>query len=208
MQTELLIKNKTCNKCKAIYPRTNNYFYSAKSASKYLSSICKSCDNKRNKLWKKNNRDKYDDWVIQSMSKEVNYVRQSFQRPFKASSINPKPRANGWQRVGWQPEITLEELYAELILHIQSMKDKFPTSDGRLCRYCEEPWTYSRTSGRTTRRNNKNFSLDRFDTTQTYKKGNVIFCCSKCNITKTDSTKKDWLKYLEIDKELNESKTD
>jgi hypothetical protein len=35
-------------------------------------------------------------------------------------------------------------------------------------------------------------------------KGNIVFCCVKCNSTKRDSTKKDWLKYLEIDKELHE----
>ena len=96
-------------------------------------------------------------------------------------------------------------MYEELILHIQLMKDKFPETDGRLCRYCEEPWTYIRSSGESTR-SLKNFSIDRFDATQTYKKGNIIFCCSKCNTTKSDSTKKDWLKYLEIDKELTKEK--
>jgi hypothetical protein len=50
-------------------------------------------------------------------------------------------------------------MYGELILHIQLMKDKFPETDGRLCRYCEEPWTYIRSSGEGTRNLKKFFQL-------------------------------------------------
>jgi hypothetical protein len=43
----------------------------------------------------------------------------------------PKPR-KGYNRKGWVPEITSEEMYEELLLHIQLMKDKFPDTNGRL----------------------------------------------------------------------------
>jgi hypothetical protein len=35
----------------------------------------------------------------------------------------------------------------------------------------------------------------------TYKKGNVMFCCSRCNSLKNGSTKAMWIRFLEIDKE-------
>ena len=202
MEIESSIKNKAFTKCKQVFPKTKEFFY---TSGIYFASICKSCEKKRTHEYKIKNKDKYDDWLNKHMSLEINYVYQSLTRPFKNSSINPKPKKNGWQRIGWKPELTLEEMYEELILHIELMKDKFPETDGRLCRYCEEPWTYIRSSGESTR-SLKNFSIDRFDATQTYKKGNIIFCCSKCNTTKSDSTKKDWLKYLEIDKELTKEK--
>jgi hypothetical protein len=84
------------------------------------------------------------------------------------------------------------------------MKDKFPETNGKLCRYCEQPWTTIRIKNNKGRITESNFSMDRFDSNKTYMKGNVIFCCIKCNSTKKDSTKKDWLKYLKIDKELHE----
>ena len=88
-----------------------------------------------------------------------------------------------------------------------SMKDKFPESDGKLCRYCDQPWTYIRKGDNITRKTTwTNFSLDRFNSEQTYKKGNVIFCCSKCNSLKNGSTKAMWIRCLEIDKELNNEK--
>ena len=198
MEIESSIENKTCNKCGQVFPKTKEFFY---TSGMYLSTICKSCDKKRSYQYKIKNKDKQDAWLNKHMGLEINYVYQSLTRPFKNSSINPKPMKNGYQRTGWKPELTLEEMYEELILHIQLMKDKFPETDGRLCRYCEEPWTYIRATGG--RQNLKNFSIDRFDATQTYKKNNIIFCCTKCNSTKKDSTKKDWLKYLEIDKEIN-----
>lgn len=200
METESLVENKTCTKCKKVLPNTFDFFYRSKVNS--FSNRCKSCDNARSISWKKRNKNRYSKWINKHMSLEINYIYQSLTRPFKNSSINPKPRKNGWQRTGWKPEITLAEMYGELILHIQLMKDKFPGTDGRLCRYCEEPWTYLRSLGKGMR-SLKNFSIDRFDATQTYKKGNIIFCCAKCNTTKTDSLKKDWSKYLEIDKEIN-----
>ena len=208
MKIESSIENKTCTKCKQVFPKTKEFFYTSgiylSTNKMYLSPICKSCDKKRTREYKIKNKDKQDAWLNKHMGLEINYVYQSLTRPFKNSSINPKPKKNGWQRIGWKPEITLGEMYGELILHIQLMKDKFPETDGRLCRYCEEPWTYIRATG--DRSNLKNFSIDRFDATQTYKKGNIIFCCNKCNTTKTDSLKKDWLKYLEIDKELTKEK--
>jgi len=200
MEIESSIKNKTCNKCGQVFPKTHEFFYANKI--KYFSNVCKPCDKKRNHEYKIKNKDKQDAWMNKHMSLEINYVYQSLRRPFKKGSIYPKPMKNGYQRIGWKPEITLEEMYEELLLHIELMKNKFPGTDGRLCRYCEEPWTYLRATGG--RQNLKNFSIDRFDATQTYKKGNIIFCCAKCNSTKKDSTKKDWLKYLEIDKEIND----
>lgn len=140
------------------------------------------------------------------MSQEKNFVRVAMMRPFKPSNMFPKKSANSsYQRQVRIPDITLEGMYEELILHIQLMKDKFPWTDGRICRYCEKPWTYVNT-GFKQGRNHPNFSVDRFNSDETYKKGNIVFCCTQCNTRKNSTTKKDWLKYLEIDKEINDSK--
>ena len=60
---------------------------------------------------------------------------------------------------------------------------------GRNWEYCKEPWTYQRALGvrgtqNTARKRagvESNFSIDRLDSTQTYKQGNIVFCCVGCN---------------------------
>ena len=157
--------------------------------------------------WIQNNVSKFADYYSDYHNNELNFIRQSIGMRYRPSHSK------------WEVNLTKDEFYAELILHIELMKDKFPESNGRLCRICENPWTYKRsrpneenvatgTDGAKSPRivYPKNFSIDRFDPLKGYVKGNIIFCCRKCNRTKSDSTKKDWLRYLEIDKEMNETK--
>ena len=161
-------------------------------------------------LWRGDNKERFAEYYFNYYNNEKNYIQQSIGQRFRPSR-NPK----------WVVNLTKDEFYAELILHIEVMKDKFPDSDGRLCRICYKPWTYTRgkpnkenlgtgTSGATSKRPFvfTNFSIDRFDTTKGYEKNNVIFCCKQCNHAKNSSEKWMWLRLLEIDKELNESKTD
>ena len=94
--------------------------------------------------------------------------------------------------------------------HIILMKEKFPDSDGRLCRYCEQPFTFEtrmgvrgkvQPSNRATQ-NYTNFSIDRFDPRLTYQNNNIVFCCVGCNDRKHNSNPDDWKNYLRIGKEL------
>jgi hypothetical protein len=135
------------------------------------------------------------------------FINSTVGRIFKPSVMFPK-KDRSYQRKGWIPEATKEEIYGELLLHIQLMKEKFPGTDGRICRYCEKPWTYVRSGNEPGNRNIKktNFSMDRFDTNITYKIGNIVFCCNGCNALKNGSTKEMWIKFLEIDKEINQTK--
>jgi hypothetical protein len=168
-----------------------------------LNSNCKPCRSLSNKKWWQLNRKKNKKIKLIYTNKEMNFIKIAIKNIFKYSRMFPKPRGN-YHRKGWVPEITLEEMYEELLLHMQLMKDKFPETNGKLCRYCEQPWTSIRKGSKKEGVVKSNFSVDRFDTNKTYMKGNVIFCCAKCNSTKKDSAKKDWLKYLEIDKEIHE----
>ena len=61
MEIESLIENKTCNKCRQVFPKTKEFFY---ASGIYLASICKSCEKKRTHEYKIKNKDKYDDWLI------------------------------------------------------------------------------------------------------------------------------------------------
>ncbi len=63
-----------------------------------------------------------------------------------------------------------KEFWRLYMNHIIIMKEKFPESDGRLCRYCEKPFTFVTKlgtrgkgyHGRSTQ-NHSNFSIDRWD---------------------------------------------
>ena len=76
---------------------------------------------------------------------------------------------------------------------------KYVKEHGRNCFYCKEPWTYivnkynpnsedRQNGGRglTRVKKIKNLSFDRLDSSKTYSINNIIFCCSKCNLSKKD----------------------
>ena len=74
-------------------------------------------------------------------------------------------------RQKWIPDCTKQEIYDELMLYIQDR--------GRICEYCEQPWTYIRRFKKKRGPSvETNFSIDRLDSTKTYDtKGNIVFCC-------------------------------
>ena len=89
--------------------------------------------------------------------------------------------------------------------HIINMKEKFPGTDGRICRYCEQPFTFkarrgTRGKGYQGRQGQikTNFSIDRYDPRLTYMTDNIVFCCVACNDKKRDSNPSDWLNYLRV----------
>lgn len=199
------MKSKTsCADCNTPITEKNFYLYSDGRYSTY----CKPCNSKRSANWKRNNRDKSKKHGLKHINgNEKNFVNATIGRIFKPSVMYPK-KERSYQRKGWIPEATKAEIYSELLLHIQLMKEKFPETDGRICRYCEKPWTYIRSGNEPGNINIKktNFSMDRFNSNITYKIGNIIFCCNGCNALKNGSTKEMWIKFLEIDKEINKEK--
>ena len=101
-----------------------------------------------------------------------------------------------------------KEFWRLYMNHIIIMKEKFPESDGRLCRYCEKPFTFvtklgTRGTGYHGRgtQNPANFSIDRWDPTITYQTNNIIFCCGGCNDRKKNSNPDDWKNYQRVGKE-------
>ena len=85
------------------------------------------------------------------------------------------------------------------------MKEMFPDTNGRVCYYCFQPWTYiaHRNDGKD--RENTNFSIDRLDNTKTYTEENIVFCCGKCNDSKHSVTFEMVDRIQEIRKEVGEN---
>ena len=144
------------------------------------------------------------DLVIKYNNSERGYIVNSIGCMFKPSTIKKNNRV---------PEITREQIYQKLMLHIEYMKDKFPGSDGRICEYCSRQWTYiTHTNGCITgqgpRKKGKpigsNFSIDRLDNDLTYTENNIVFCCGNCNNIKNQVTLKMCKRILEIKKERDE----
>jgi len=102
-----------------------------------------------------------------------------------------------------------KEFWRLYMNHIIIMKEKFPDSDGRLCKYCEQPFTFKsniRTRGKGYQgrgtQNHNNFSIDRLDPRLTYQTNNIVFCCFGCNDRKKNSTPDDWKNFIRVEKEL------
>jgi len=118
-----------------------------------------------------------------------------------------KPSHQQDRKKPWLPEMTRPQMWEELFLHFQFMKDLYPQSEGRLCRYCHKSWTYVTpmktwgTGKRKITRGKKsftNFAIDRFYNSITYRSHNIVFCCAGCNDRKHNSIPDDWKNFLRV----------
>jgi hypothetical protein len=95
------------------------------------------------------------------MNTERGFVMSSIARRFKPSVIKYGGHIA-------DESMDKKEFWRLYMNHIIMMKEKFPDSDGRLCRYCEKPFTFVTKmgtrgfgyQGRSTQ-NHSNFSIDR-----------------------------------------------
>ena len=137
------------------------------------------------------------------MNTERGFVMNSITRRFK-----PSTKKYGGHVA--DESMDKKEFWRLYMNHIIMMKEKFPDSDGRLCRYCEKPFTFVTKmgtrgkgyQGRSTQ-NYSNFSIDRWDSRLTYQSNNIIFCCGGCNDRKKNSTPDDWKNFIRIGIEIN-----
>ena len=167
------LESKTCFTCKKFLPLDN--FYWNKADSRYYSE-CKPCSNKRSKKWKIDNKEK----SIESDHKYINSEKGFINETICGIFVRANKKDN---RKKWPPNCTKQEIYEELMLHIQD--------HGKNCEYCKQPWTYirrkkNRGNGHVKRgpQVDTNFSIDRLDATKTYETGrdsNLVFCCAGCN---------------------------
>ena len=162
-------KNKNCYICKKSLPLDE--FYLSKNGS--YNFCCKPCDKKRKAVYRVENKEKIALQEFKYMNTERGYVLEVINGIFQRYK-----RKNN--RKKWEPECTKQDIYDELMLYIQD--------HGRNCEYCKEPWTYKRNLGIRQRgysgrgpKIETNFSVDRLDSTQTYKQDNIVFCCVGCN---------------------------
>jgi len=223
MSTETMKDYKVCLTCKQRLSISNF----VQMSTGHYDSFCTTCASLRVRHWVQKNATRVGNQRLKYNSSERGFIINSISRIFKPSNIDTVNRNVSLDRVygvkGHMVNINKEELWAELFLHVQRMKDKFPDSDGRLCRYCLQPWTYVRSlpdasklargdkhsGGKALRKKTwTNFSVDRFDNHKDYVKGNIVFCCAKCNAVKNSSTKEMWLRFLEVDQELKKESLD
>ena len=136
------------------------------------------------------------------MNTERGFVTISISRRFKPSVVVRR----GGHVV--HESVDKKEFWRLYMNHIIIMKEKFPESDGRLCKYCEKPFTFKTNlgtrgkgyQGRGTQ-NHNNFSIDRWDPNLTYQTNNIVFCCCGCNDRKKNSNLKDWENFIRVGKE-------
>jgi len=198
---------KTCTICKKSLPLDN--FYQRKSTdyrASYPDSSCKICSRIRTNKYKRENGEK----IALSNNKYINTERGFIMETIDSIFQRAKENKSNQTRFKWIPECTKQDIHEELKLYIQE--------HGRICEYCKEPWTYIRKMGSRGEGFKKrgspittNFSLDRLDTTETYKvrnpahnTSNLVFCCIGCNHRKSHVTLSDIDNIKRVWKERNE----
>lgn len=178
---------KTCYICKQSFPLSNFTVY---PKSGYGLNFCKSCESKKGAAYRLKNKDKLALADNQYKNSEKGYVNETI------VGIFTRARKNNFRKK-WIPICTKPEIYDELMLYIQD--------HGRNCEYCKQPWTYiramgSRGSGPTKRSPNvdSNFSVDRLDSTKTYERSNLVFCCTGCNNRKNQVRLSDIINIVRV----------
>lgn len=140
--------------------------------------------------------------------KDFNYMNT--ERGYVTRLISTKFKPSYAQYGGHKPDPSIDkmEVWRIYMNHIIKMKEKFPKSDGRICAYCEQPFTFitrmgTRGKGYVGRKgqHKTNVSIDRWDPRLTYQANNIIFSCVNCNDKKRDSNPDDWKNYQRVGKE-------
>ena len=203
----VIIANKTCTKCETKFPATSKYFWKGGKNNKLgLSSWCIPCDRLRGRVYKYKNATALRNADNKYINTETGYQKDIINGIFSRGRKDPSKT----KRFIWVPIITKERVFELLHIHYRKMKKKFPGSDGRLCEYCKEPWTYIRRLGTRNQGRQKrgasietNFSVDRLDTTYTYQEDNIVFCCAGCNLRKNQVRIEDMVNIMNVWMERN-----
>ena len=115
-----------------------------------------------------------------------------------------------------QCKVSKVVFYQLFMNHIIMMKEKFPDSDGRLCRYCENQLTFIPYRERTRKEKklrinfsdqyrlkvDTNLSVDRLNPLIDYTVNNIIFCCGGCNRRKNDVSHADVVNIMRVYQEV------
>ena len=171
---------KTCRTCKKEYPRDKNFFYKNKHSSSLTSvsydNNCITCENKRTKKWKVNNRGKRHIADLKYVTGEKGYFNQLWQ------SIPNSKHGNEFKNEEeffncWEEQKKIWGLKCPILgIEMTMIKGKGKPTD-------------------------TNISKDRILSSRSYGKQNVIFVCWRVNNMKRDITPKVAKRYLEIVKE-------
>lgn len=168
---------KTCNACNIEKPTSE--FYGHGDNKDKLQYACKICHKKNSAKWKENNKERVNNKSHFYKNSETGFIKNTIAAVFS-------------NKRGKIVKITKPEIWQELLLHVERKKLEFPETNGRLCDYCDKPWTYIRRHPNVDKKNYiknpYNFSIDRLDNDVTYQKGNIIFCHSRCNDIKHSVT--------------------
>ena len=168
---------------------TLDKFYLSKNGM--YNFCCIPCDKKRKATYRAENAEKIALAENKYMNTERGYVNEVIGGIFQRAKRKTT-------RKKWLPDMSKQDVYDELMLYVQD--------HGRTCEYCKEQWTYVRrlgTRGKGHRGVKRagietNFSIDRLDTTKTYSRDNIVFCCVGCNNRKNAVRISDLTNILEV----------
>ena len=160
--------NKTCFKCKIEKPITE--FNRDKNKKSGLNTYCKKCGRI---------------YIAEGL-----YKLRNTEDGFLKSTINAIYTPSAIKKRKLIPECSKEEIVESYYTYTKKY--------GKICFYCKEPFTFifnkytpnlgdeKKEKGKSRANKIKNLSIDRLDSSKTYSNNNIIFCCSRCNLSKKD----------------------
>ena len=125
---------------------------------------------------------------------EHGFLKRLFQ------SIFTRVKGNGHRSRKYLPRITKDGL--------KDIYDEQVSKHGKRCLYCGEEFTFTRLKRNRDLKDEKikqvrtNCSIDRYDPSRTYQRGNIVFCCWDCNFNKGSSNINDWVNFLKVRKKI------
>lgn len=156
---------KTCTQCKVEYPATEDYFQKVAGYKNGLRSICRACENIKNKMYYAAHIEEkhkyYKDYRLQNLE-QTKSTKKKFNSSLKGKFAEYKSNAKRKKRIF---ELTLTEFESIVISE---------------CFYCgATAFLYN--------------GIDRIDNSQGYTLENSVSCCAQCNWSKRHLTKDQYI---------------
>lgn len=161
-----------CTKCNLV--KETSEFWAHKKSSDGINWWCKDCCKSARKNWYKNNADRasknHREWYANN---------PEYRRIEKQKRETIARRIVAWKRTASRRDIPWE------------LSDGFFKEIPSNCFYTGMPLTLVSNSINT-------ISLDRIDSTKSYREDNVVFCCKWINVMKSDRSREELIKICEM----------
>lgn len=188
---------KRCSKCKT--EKEESEFYSWKHSSDGLHNQCKPCHNLSSNNWRKNNPEKAKEYSAKWVKLNPAKAKATQKRYREANSEKCRARSRQWQLKNAERRrlldkarrLTPQRRFIEYRAAAKQYKKFFAITYEDFLAFWQQPCHYCNEAI-------PDIGLDRVDSKIGYVVGNLVACCTPCNMMKKNLSQADFLRRCHL----------